>query len=114
MKKIICRFIGHKINPQTDSGYYYCDRCKAHEYYDSEEFFKVAYLNYFVVLFKLISEYRYNKSAAKSHLPNEQDWYNYLADCNVQDIKQHLLYPINWIRWKFKPLRQTDENELPF
>jgi hypothetical protein len=111
MKKIICRFIGHK--EFRESGYRCCLRCHAHEYYD-EDFDKAVYLRYFVRLLNLISEYRDNKRSAKSSLEHEQDWYGYLADCNLRDIKQHLLYPINWIKWKFKPIKQTDENELPF
>lgn len=38
-KKITCFFIGHKLLP-TEQGFFYCDRCDAHEYYDYDTFYR--------------------------------------------------------------------------
>lgn len=29
-----CFIVGHKFSETTDSGFYFCERCTAHEYYD--------------------------------------------------------------------------------
>lgn len=34
MKRLICFFIGHKIDPFVTGWYDRCTRCEAHEYYD--------------------------------------------------------------------------------
>ena len=45
MARFICLVWGHKIADQTDSGYEYCERCKAHSYYDYPHFYnRSAYL----------------------------------------------------------------------
>ncbi|RPJ55930.1 MAG: hypothetical protein EHM12_11220 [Dehalococcoidia bacterium] len=32
-----CKIFHHKTSNFTDSGYYVCERCGAHEYYDNEK-----------------------------------------------------------------------------
>lgn len=40
--KIKCFFFGHKISEENeDCGYAVCERCKAHEYYDSSFLFNI-------------------------------------------------------------------------
>lgn len=46
MSNLLCRIIGHKHSPQdTDSGYLYCKRCGAHEYYDASEYHRMTLID---------------------------------------------------------------------
>ncbi len=46
MSKLLCRIIGHKHSPlDTDSGYLYCKRCNAHEYYDASEYHRATLID---------------------------------------------------------------------
>lgn len=38
MNRIICFFIGHKLDDQGHDGYDFCTRCGDDEYYDSNNF----------------------------------------------------------------------------
>ena len=38
MARFLCLCVGHKISDTTDSGYNYCTRCAAHEYWDTKEY----------------------------------------------------------------------------
>lgn len=36
--RFLCLCFGHKLSDTTDSGYSYCTRCAAHEYWDTKEY----------------------------------------------------------------------------
>ncbi len=40
----ICLLFGHRVNKTTDSGYHFCTRCGAHEYYDLHKWYKARIL----------------------------------------------------------------------
>lgn len=38
MARLLCLCVGHRLSDTTDSGYNYCTRCGAHEYWDTKEY----------------------------------------------------------------------------